>query len=459
VTPEERRLLKAYLEKHPDLRAGFQLDGEPAIFWKGTWKNIERFVVSSSELRLRLEGGKEARLFPARSRRSLRAKSLREFLSALSRSLPGLKVVKVCPSTDRLRCQSAAVQRLLFHDGRGHVAGLLVPSAESPLLAERVLSSLVLWWDQLQRVERLKGVLLFLPESWSERLLHALPFLRIPAVCFKYAPAGGAEDSDGLLRKIYPREAHTSRVGSPYVIHPNQQRPPSRLQSFGERLDGLHLSFRSGCWELSYLGLRVAWHDGDRDQCFFDASRPALLTEAALEPFRAHLAEVARYRRFPPVDPRHPYYQQAQERWLEAQLIKDHRVVEPAFTHPVYSQVPTCLDGERRILDLLTVTEEGRLAVIELKVQKDLNLVFQSLDYWGRVEFHLGRGDFQKAGYFQGWQLSLERPLLYLVAPLFDFHRMLPVIRRYLVPEIQVQCVGINLAWRNRLKVLRRFEF
>jgi hypothetical protein len=462
MTPEELRLLKEYLERHSDLKAGFQVEVNRVVFfWQGAWRRVESLKISASGMRLKLEGHKQVRMFPAHSRRALRSKSLRDFLSRLWRLLPGLKVVKICESSDRIRCQSAAVQRLLLHDGQGHLAGVLVPSVESPLQSERVLSSLVLWWDQLQKVEKLKQVVLFLPESWSERLLHAFPFLRIPIVCFKYGASldAGEGPDRGFLRKVYPREATTSQVGTPYVIIPNQQTPPLRLRSMGESQKGLRLAFRRGCWELSYLGLRVAWYDGDREQYFFDASNPVLLTTANEELFREHLREVARYRCFPPADPRHPYYQQAHEPWLEAQLLKDHRLIEPSFADPVYSQVPTCLDGERRILDLLTVTEYGRLAVVELKIQKDLNLIFQSLDYWERVEYHLKRGDFQKAGYFPGWQLRAERPLLYLVAPLFDFHRMLPVIRKYLVPEIQVHCVGINLAWRKRLKVLRRFQF
>jgi hypothetical protein len=461
MTLEDLRLLKNYLERHSDLQAGFKIDVDQAFFWKGAWKRVEGVRLSNAGLRLKLEGGREARIFPPRSRRGLRAKSLREFLSALPRILPGVKVVRISQSSDRIRCQSGAVQRLLLHDGRGHLAGLLVPSVESALLAERVLSSLVLWWDQLQTVERLKNIVLFLPESWSERLLHAFPFLKIPVVCFKYSLFAPAEDEPpgGSLRKVYPREAHSSQVGSPYVIIPNQERPPAWLQSIGESHEGLRLAFRRGCWELSYLGLRVAWYDGDRQQYLFDVAEPALLTAATVDLFREHLNQVFRFRSFPPVDPRHPYYQLAQELWLEARLLNNHRLIDAKFAEPVYSQVPTCLDGERRILDLLTVTETGQLAVIELKIQKDLNLIFQSLDYWERVEYHLRRGDFQKAGYFKDSRLSAERPLLYLVAPLFDFHRVLPVIRRYLVPEVKVHCVGINLAWRKKLKVLRRFEF
>ena len=37
------------------------------------------------------------------------------------------------------------------------------------------------------------------------------------------------------------------------------------------------------------------------------------------------------------------------------------------------------------MLDLLTVTRGGRLAILELKVDEDLHFPLQGLDYWIRV--------------------------------------------------------------------------
>ena len=81
------------------------------------------------------------------------------------------------------------------------------------------------------------------------------------------------------------------------------------------------------------------------------------------------------------------------------------------------------------MLDLLGVTEDGRLAVIELKADEDLHLALQGLDYWVRVRWHhlqnpdnaTGLGEFQRHGYFGGLRLSAEPPRLYLVAPALEF--------------------------------------
>jgi len=51
----------------------------------------------------------------------------------------------------------------------------------------------------------------------------------------------------------------------------------------------------------------------------------------------------------------------------------------------VYSQVPTLSSGDRGMLDLLAGDRIGRLCVIELKADEDLQLPMQALDYWIRV--------------------------------------------------------------------------
>ena len=54
----------------------------------------------------------------------------------------------------------------------------------------------------------------------------------------------------------------------------------------------------------------------------------------------------------------------------------------------VYTQVPAFAASDRGMLDLLSVDQDGRLAVIELKADEDLHLALQGLDYWMRVRWH-----------------------------------------------------------------------
>ncbi len=43
------------------------------------------------------------------------------------------------------------------------------------------------------------------------------------------------------------------------------------------------------------------------------------------------------------------------------------------------------------MIDVLTTTRQGRLAVVELKAEEDIHLPLQGLDYWSRVEWHRAR--------------------------------------------------------------------
>ena len=122
----------------------------------------------------------------------------------------------------------------------------------------------------------------------------------------------------------------------------------------------------------------------------------------------------------------------------------------------VYSQVPAFSAADRAMIDVLTLTREGRLAVVELKADEDIHLPLQGLDYWARVQWHQGRGEFLKYGYFGGRELAEESPLLFLVAPALHVHPATDVILRYISPEIEWAFVGIDERWREGVRVVFR---
>src|SRR5438067_1535763 len=114
----------------------------------------------------------------------------------------------------------------------------------------------------------------------------------------------------------------------------------------------------------------------------------------------------------------HPLARAHEERWLESNLIGDIRQVLPSIeVQHIYPQVTSFVGDERNIIDLLTVTNEGRLVVMEIKASADPDLPFQALDYWIAVERHRKAGDFERKGYFKGVALKNEPALLVLVAP------------------------------------------
>ncbi len=166
-------------------------------------------------------------------------------------------------------------------------------------------------------------------------------------------------------------------------------------------------------------------------------------------------------------DKRDPLYRMQPERWLESVLRRD---VEPLderlHAAHVYTQVPAFAAGDRGMLDLLSVTDDGRLAVIELKADDDLHLALQGLDYWVRVRWHhretagsaerqsFGLGEFQRLGYFGGLRLSGDDPRLYLVAPALRIHPATEVVLKYVSRRVEWTLVALNEQWREKVKVV-----
>ncbi len=112
--------------------------------------------------------------------------------------------------------------------------------------------------------------------------------------------------------------------------------------------------------------------------------------------------------------------------------------------------------GDRGVIDLLGVTREGRLVIVELKASEDIHLPLQAVDYWLRVRRHQRAGDFPRYGYFSDVQLDSRPPLLWLVAPGLRFHPSTEILLRYLSPDIEVSRIGLNEDWRGGPSVVFR---
>ena len=183
----------------------------------------------------------------------------------------------------------------------------------------------------------------------------------------------------------------------------------------------------------------------------------SLLSESSWPRFEAFMAEVLRVRTFDTREKRHPYYAWQAERWLEEILLCEIERLDPGLrTDQLYSQVPAYSGNGRAVLDLLGVRSDGRLAVVELKVSRDPDFLVQALDYWDRVWCLNKEGEFQRRGFFTGTSLSHEKPLLYLVAPVFCFDRRLMAQARLLDPSIEIYRIDVAGDWRRELRVVQK---
>jgi hypothetical protein len=207
---------------------------------------------------------------------------------------------------------------------------------------------------------------------------------------------------------------------------------------------------------LRFRGLAFArWDDGvvhfgvaDRREKLSVASRPAL---------ERLLYDLETYRNPAASDTRHPLYRAQPEGWLESLVRQGVTRSDAALdSRFVYAQVFANNCGEHGILDVLTVTRAGHLAILELKASEHIHLPLQAADYWLRMRRHLQQGDFPRYGYFTGIELQQTSPLAYLVEPELRFHPSTDVLLRYLCPEMEVVRVGLAESWRRGLRVVHR---
>ena len=182
----------------------------------------------------------------------------------------------------------------------------------------------------------------------------------------------------------------------------------------------------------------------------------SVLNESNFERLRALVRSIGEVRH--PEGPRdHPLWRMHPERWLESRTVLNLAALDGELRGQTqYSQVPAFSASDRAMIDVLTTTRQGRLAVVELKADEDIHLPLQGLDYWSRVAWHHARGEFPRFGYFSGIELSPQDPLLYLVAPALRVHPATDTLLHYFSPKIDWVFVGIDERWRDNLKAIFR---
>lgn len=175
------------------------------------------------------------------------------------------------------------------------------------------------------------------------------------------------------------------------------------------------------------------------------------------------LSDLRTYRDQKCRDRRHWFYRAAGESWLESILRRDISKLDPGLIiAPLHAQFRTSHGGAfgsrggARPIDLLALRHDGRLVVIELKVNEDREHVFQGVDYWRRVEAHRRRGHISAARLFGEREISDESPLVYLVAPALRFHPSFATLAKTIAPDIEIYRFDINEDWRKGVRVVRR---
>jgi len=396
--------------------------------------------------------------------RAAREMSREEYRDRLNRLLaeqfPDETVESLAASADLEHSLSGNYIRGLLRRGSAYFAVLAVPQGESSDTVDNSLTFALLWQEHARHSSHrgtVAGLRLILPKNTSSIVAHRLKALdpQMTLELFEHDPlldvlervdtqrAGNLKtwlvahrDSEMLLQRARPElESIIARAPKAISLHASTHTEEVWLRFRG---------FAFARWQKR----RVFFGTSEGQEELSAASRPALLQLLReLELHRHPLAD----------DTRHTLYRAQAERWLESMVREDVTRVDAALDPRfVYSQVFANVGEEHGILDLLTVTRSGRLAIIELKASEYIHLPLQAADYWLRVRKHLGNGDIARYGYFAGIELQKAPPLVYLVAPALRFHPATDELLKCLSPELEVVRVGLAENWRRGLRVMMR---
>jgi len=335
-----------------------------------------------------------------------------------------------------------------------------VPDGESPDTAENSLTFALLWLDRIRHSTRgtsAAGLRVIVAKGTSCTLAHRLSGLdpRIPVELYE------RDASLESLEKIDHHNAGNVETGlvSGRDAHALVEPVRSMLQpilALAPKAIDAHPVPQSREVSLRFRGLPFArWEDG---RIYFGSEEPwTELTPNTQSSLKALIQSLEAHRNPLALDTRHALYRAQAERWLESLIREDvtriDAALDPRF---VYAQVFAHAGGEHGILDLLCVTRDGRLAILELKTTEHIHLPLQAMDYWLRVRRHLAQDNISRFGYFPGIELQRASPLVYLVAPALRFHPTTDTLLRYLTPELEVVRVGLAESWRRGLRIVMR---
>jgi hypothetical protein len=398
------------------------------------------------------------------ARRETRRVEREQFSGRLRRILtdhfPDECVESLATAADLHHSISGSYTRGLTRRGSEAYAVLAASPHEDGATIDGILTFGLIWLqltrDRARRYS-VHGLRLFLPHRSSSITAHRMAALASPqeVELYEYEPPYWrlrriARSSAGNLATwIVPRREIEQAIAAAMPL-------AERIRRLAPEAIRVGVAPATQEVTLRYRGLEIArWRLGEMWFGLGDRQDP--LTPEKWPTLEALVRQLETHRHLLASDNKHRLYRAQPERWLETMVAADPARIDARLDpRHIYAQVPAFSSGDRGIIDLLGVTRDGRLAILELKASEDIQLVMQAVDYWLRVRFHHEQDDFRRYGYFPEVPLNAKPPLLYLVAPGFRFHPSIDIVLRYLSPEIEIARIALAENWRRGLRVVFR---
>jgi len=397
--------------------------------------------------------------------KAMRSAYRRTLERAVARIFPGWTLERMTISADLEHSFGAVCARGLLRRGQERIAIVGCGQGESQSTIDNSVAVAVLWIDycreHLAAKSNVGSVALFVPDGRAGTAQLRASHLNREAVQWRvFALDEHTEQAEELdlatelnlstrLVQCFNREQTLERfvksVERMRTLCPQAEAAATSSSTVGFCFHGL---------EFARATMEPDRHFRMAERIVFGAAPAEYELNDDTEPLLVKLIERLMLKRVGR-DHTHPFYRLQPERWLQSVVERDVTLLDSRLDGTlVYPQVPAFAAGDRAVIDLLGITRDGRLAVIELKAAEDFHLPVQGLDYWARVRWHHRRGDFQKFGYFPGRILSERDPILILAAPSLHVHPSTTTMLRYFSPELEWRLVGLDERWRDGIRAV-----
>lgn len=372
------------------------------------------------------------------------------FRKMLNRQFPGWEIQTLSTEMSLTQSFSPAYPRAVLRKGSGRLAAMACPTSDDE---HGFLSFALLWHDYAcggaANHDRVP-LALFMPERTGNVTALRLKWLRVSARIFLFNADGSAGEVDvadlgNMSTAVAPRR-------EPEPLPPALE---TLLHNLRAKCNVEVVDTAGGGLSLRYSGLEFAHYRGGQISLGIDERHRCAESEwSGIEALAGHLARIRGGGR---ENQNHPLYRAHPELWLESAVRHSLEIVDAALEgQPILSQVITFAAGDRDIIDLLSTSGDGRLAVLELKASEDIHLPLQAMDYWMRADWHLKAGELD--AFFPATRLSRVSPRLLLIAPGVRFHSSNETVLSYFSKDIETERVGLNLEWQQGLKVAFRLR-
>jgi hypothetical protein len=318
------------------------------------------------------------------AKRAARAAYEQKLKRAIERHFPGFSITRLTTGVDLEKSFGPIYARGLLRKGQTAFALLGVNATETQNSIDAALTFGILWLDLCRQSSTgamlVEGLIIFVPAGCSAVVRERISNLNHSAV--KWRMFEFDERHDALA------EVDCSDRGNiaTRLVHATNE--TAALERFDESitrvqtilpncevaiLSPAEISFRWRGLEFARarMGAEAVTFRGKQEIVFGVGAEECILEDRNWTMF-VQLITALR-------DARHPYgprqnrlFRMHPERWLESLVRADVSVIDERLeAESVYSQVPAFSAADRAMIDVLTLTHGGRLAVVEFKADED----------------------------------------------------------------------------------------